>query len=83
MHMEGMFDTESLQGIMRHIHVVSQTREQHSFTLEEPFENLLIGNSYTIYPLNNGWSTERDIVMVTKKMTSSTNLDSQTIYSVG
>ena len=82
-HIQELFEANSATCIMKHVHAAFQTREKQSFTMEESFENLLIVNSYTIYPLNECFTNERDVVMMTRKMTSSTNLDSQAIYSVG
>ena len=72
MHMDEIFDAESLTKIMDRIHMVLQTREKDSFTMEETFENLSIVSSYTIYPLNHPWPKEGDTVMMTKKLIAST-----------
>ena len=82
-HIQEIFRADSAACIMKHIHAAFQTQEKQSFSLEESFENLLIVNSYTIYPLNGGFTNERDVVMMTRNMISSSNLDSQGIRSVG
>ena len=82
-HIQEMFEGKSATCIMKHVDAAFQTREKQAFSLEETFENILIVNSYTIYPLNECFTNKRDVVMMTRKMTSSTNLDSQALSSVG
>ena len=83
MDVEDVFKTDLVEGIMSRVHTASQTREKQSFTLKETQENLWEWNSYAIYPLNDVWPKERDLVMITKSFMASTILDPQKIYSVG
>ena len=82
-YVQEMFNADSATCIMKHVHATFQTLEKQTFSLEEPFENLLIVHSFVIYPLNTWVTHEPNVVMITRKMTSSTNLDSQGIYSAG
>ena len=79
---EDYFDTDLVEDIMSRVHMACHTREKQSFALKETFENFWELNSYTMYPLNNVWTTERDVVMMTKSCLVSTIMDPQKIYPV-
>ena len=82
MHVEDVFETDLIEGIMSQVHEVSRTREKLSFTMEETLQNLWSLNCYTIYPLNGVWPKERDLIMMTKNCIGATIWDPQKFHSV-